>query len=75
MRPHSMRCFAVCWLSIESAGIIAQRRMYAYHFVTLVPPAALLFGMMRRRKRPGRDLRALLPAAVLAFGRRVGRAA
>ena len=32
--------------AFELAGVIVQRRMYAYHFLVLVPPMALLFGSL-----------------------------
>ena len=58
--------FALAWLAIEVAGVVAQRRMYAYHFLPIVPPAALLFGLMPRSARPWRLLASLGPAAGLS---------
>ena len=61
----AVRAFAVAWLLVEAAGVVAQRRMYAYHFLPLACPAALLFGLVPRRAGPVRLLGALGPAAVL----------
>ncbi len=59
--------FAGCWLAVELLGVVAQRRMYAYHFLPLVPPAALLFGLTVGRVRPAALLAALAPAAALSW--------
>jgi hypothetical protein len=58
--------FTLAWLVIETAGVIMQRRMYAYHFLPMVPPAALLFGFIPRVNRPGALAAALLPIAFLS---------
>jgi hypothetical protein len=39
------------WFLLELTGAVAQRRMCGYHFLPLVPPAALIFGMIPRRER------------------------
>jgi hypothetical protein len=57
---------ALSWLAIETIGIVMQRRMYAYHFLPMVPPAALLFGMIPRRNRAGALAGALLPIMLLS---------
>jgi Dolichyl-phosphate-mannose-protein mannosyltransferase len=52
IRGHSDRSvwvFAAAWMILEAAGVVAQRRMYAYHFLVLAAPAALLFGLIPRR--------------------------
>ena len=59
--------FAITWLVIETAGVVMQRRMYAYHFLPMVPPAALLFGMLPRQNRPSALAAALLPIAMLSI--------
>jgi hypothetical protein len=59
--------FAVAWLLVELAAVVAQRRMYAYHFLPVVPPAALLFGLLPRRASALRLLAALGPAAALSL--------
>jgi len=41
--------FVIAWLAIELTGILMQRRMYAYHFLPLCAPAALLFAAIPRR--------------------------
>ncbi len=46
---RSIIIFAVLWIIIEAAGVAAQRRMYAYHFLVLAAPAALLFGLIPRK--------------------------
>ena len=43
--------FAILWLAIEAAGIVAQRRMYSYHFLVLAAPASLMFGLIPRKSR------------------------
>jgi hypothetical protein len=44
--------FIGTWLVFEALGIFVQRRMYAYHFLPLAAPLALLFGAACRRGRP-----------------------
>ena len=46
-----MCLFVMLWLALEAAGVVMQRRMYAYHFMLIAPPAALLFGMLARQMR------------------------
>jgi hypothetical protein len=58
--------FLVIWLVIEFAGVIAQRRMYAYHFLVLVPPAVLLFAALPRRASLIPLTAALAPMAILS---------
>jgi hypothetical protein len=43
--------FVAIWFALELIGAVAQRRMCGYHFLPIVPPAALLFGMIPRRER------------------------
>ena len=57
--------FAVVWLLVELLGVIAQRRMYAYHFLPLAGPAAVLFGLVRPKATVGQLLAGLGPAAAL----------
>jgi 4-amino-4-deoxy-L-arabinose transferase-like glycosyltransferase len=59
--------FLLIWLALETTGVILQRRMYAYHFLPMVPPAALLFGMMPRFNRAGSLGSALIPIALLSI--------
>jgi hypothetical protein len=47
----SIILFAILWMTLEAAGIVAQRRMYAYHFLVLAAPASLLFGLIPRNMR------------------------
>jgi hypothetical protein len=62
--------FLIAWLVFEFIGVLAQRRMYAYHFLPLAPPAALLFAAIPRRERLAHLAAALLPAAAasIVFG-------
>ncbi|MDW8262685.1 MAG: glycosyltransferase family 39 protein [Phycisphaerales bacterium] len=41
--------FAWGWLILELVGVLLQRRMYAYHFLPLACPAALVFASLPRR--------------------------
>jgi hypothetical protein len=68
--PRSIVIFLIAWLVFEFAGVLAQRRMYAYHFLPLAPPAALLFAAIPRRERLAHLAAGLLPAAVasIVFG-------
>jgi len=54
--------FAAAWLTIEFLGVIAQRRMYGYHFLVLAAPAALLFGQIPAKPRWSTLLLPLAPA-------------
>ncbi len=63
----SVTLFLLIWLAIETAGIVLQRRMYAYHFLPMIPPAALLFGTLPRFNRPASLAAALLPMVLLNF--------
>jgi hypothetical protein len=59
--------FAIAWFLIDLAGIMMQRRMYLYHFLPLVCPAALFYGLLPWRARPFQVLLGLLPIALLSF--------
>jgi hypothetical protein len=63
---RALRCFVVAWFVLEIVGVVSQRRMYAYHFLVLAPPAALLFGMTPRRAGLGQLTVALLPLILLS---------
>jgi hypothetical protein len=58
--------FVVLWLALEMAGVVAQRRMYAYHFMVLGPPLALLYGMLPRRDRLAPMAAALIPMVLFS---------
>ncbi len=64
--PRSILFFAMIWLLIEAAGILVQGRMYPYHFLPILAPAALLFGLIPRTNRPTPLLIALTPAIALS---------
>jgi hypothetical protein len=66
-QPSAVTVFLISWLMIETIGVILQRRMYAYHFLPMVPPAALLFGMLPRLNRPAVLAASLLPIAFLSI--------
>jgi hypothetical protein len=59
--------FAATWLVLEFLGVAMQRRMYAYHFLVLAAPAALLFGLIPRRFEVRSLLLPLLPAVFFSF--------
>ena len=58
--------FALVWLAMEGAGVVMQRRMYAYHFLPVIAPAALVFGFFPRLARPIPLAIALLPLTLLS---------
>ncbi|MGD0388744.1 MAG: hypothetical protein ABSC42_07305, partial [Tepidisphaeraceae bacterium] len=60
--------FAILWITLEAAGIAAQARMYAYHFLVLAAPAGLLFGLIPRKTRPWPLAAALLIPAFFSGG-------
>jgi len=59
--------FTLLWLAIESIGVIAQGRMYAYHFLVLAPPAALLFGLLSRSLSTRQIVRVLALPMVISL--------
>ncbi len=59
--------FAVGWLLLELLGVVAQRRMYAYHFLPLAGPAALVFGLLPRRAAMRPMLAGLGPIALASI--------
>mgnify|MGYP001463967058 CR=1 FL=1 len=59
----------IAWLAIEFAGVLMQRRMYAYHFLPLACPAALVFAALPRRVTIGQLAGVLaLPVVLSAWG-------
>ncbi len=64
----SIVSFVVLWFAIELVGILVQRRMYAYYFLVLAPPAALLFGFSSNLLRLRPIAIALAPAIGLSIG-------
>ena len=67
MRHRSMLVFVLVWLALETVGVVAQRRMYGYHFLVMAPPLALLFGWLPRRANAASLLAALLPVTALSL--------
>jgi hypothetical protein len=63
---HAAVAFVLLWLLAEIAGVVAQRRMYAYHFMVLIPPLALLYGMLPRRDRLAPMAAALIPMVIFS---------
>ncbi len=61
----SFTLFLLLWLAIETTGVILQRRMYAYHFLPMIPPMALLFGTLPRLNRAASLSAALVPIVLL----------
>jgi hypothetical protein len=59
--------FAFAWLVFEAVGVAVQRRTYAYHLLVLVPPAALLYGLMPLKARPVSVAASLLPTLALSM--------
>jgi hypothetical protein len=59
--------FVATWLALETIGVAAQRRMYAYHFLVLVPPLTLLFAMVPRTIRVKPLAMALIPTAIFSI--------
>jgi hypothetical protein len=66
-RQSCMLAFVLVWLALETIGVVAQRRMYGYHFLVMVPPLALLFGWLPRRATAGSMLAALTPVVLLSL--------
>lgn len=65
--PHVVVLFLVIWLLLELTGVILQRRMYAYHFMPLTAPLALLFGAMPRKHDLQTIASSLVPLAVFSL--------
>jgi hypothetical protein len=59
--------FAILWLILEMLGAFMQRRMYAYHFLPIAAPAALLFGMLPRKTEVWPLIAALGPMIVFSI--------
>jgi hypothetical protein len=67
LRQSSMLVFVLVWMTLETVGVVAQRRMYGYHFLVMAPPLALLYGWLPRRANAASLLAALLPVTVLSL--------
>jgi hypothetical protein len=59
--------FIWSWFILETLGVVAQRRMYAYHFLVMAPPAAMLFGAIPRRLRVASMSAALVPISLFSI--------
>jgi len=58
--------FLFAWLAMELMGVVMQRRMYAYHFMPIAAPIALLFGAIPRRNETRFIVPALVPLAIFS---------
>lgn len=65
--PLPIVVFACSWLLLEIAGVVLQRRMYAYHFLPIFAPAAVLYGLMPPTKRVVALFAGLMPALLLSL--------
>jgi hypothetical protein len=65
--PALLVVFIVAWFALEFLGALMQRRMYAYHFMPLVPPSALFFAAIPRNERISRLAAAVAPAALASI--------
>lgn len=63
----AMWMFLIGWLILEILGVAAQRRMYAYHFLVLAPPLALIFGVIPRKAKIGSLAAALAPLTIFSL--------
>jgi hypothetical protein len=63
----SVWTFALIWLGLELAGVAMQRRMYLYYFLVLVPPMALMYGLLPRTDRWWPILAGLSPALLISI--------
>lgn len=66
LNRSSIRTFALLWLGFELAGVVLQRRMYLYYFLVLVPPMALIYGLLPRPDRLWPIVAGLLPAMLIS---------
>lgn len=65
--PMNLRIFLILWIFLEFTGILMQRRMYAYHFLPLAGPAAILFGSLPRRTTFGQLVGVLILPLLFGF--------
>ena len=56
--------FAAVWFVTELAGVVMQGRMYGYHFLPMMVPAALLFGLIPRRPTAAATILSPLPVLI-----------
>jgi hypothetical protein len=64
---RTLLTFVLAWLTVETIGVAMQRRMYAYHFLVLAPPATLVFALLPRRERVASLAAALAPIAIFSI--------
>jgi hypothetical protein len=65
---RAAQAFVLLWFCLEAIAVIMQRRMYWYHFLVLVPPASLLFGMIPRRSSAIFVAACVMPLAIYSIG-------
>jgi hypothetical protein len=77
LRVSSLLVFALLWALAETAGVILQKRGYAYHFLVIVPPAVLLAGVWGVKRSLAATLVAGLPllGASMHYARHIYRQA
>jgi hypothetical protein len=63
---RGLKIFVISWLVLEVIGVVMQRRMYAYHFLVLMPPAAMAFGLIPRITRASSLAAAFGPITILS---------
>ena len=63
----SLRTFVLAWLMLDLIAVLLQRRLYPYHFLPLVCPLAILYGMLPGRVSFGSFAVGLLPIALLSL--------
>jgi len=64
--PQKLQIFVIVWLVLDLMSVLMQRRLYPYHFLPLICPAALLYGLLSKRAG-GTTLVGLLPIALLSL--------
>ncbi len=65
-RKTQVLSFALLWFTFDFFSAVLQRRLYPYHFLPVVCPAALLYGMLPKTK-PLRIALGLLPVSLLSL--------
>jgi len=63
----TLRMFVIAWFIMDLMAVLAQRRLYPYHFLPLACPAALLYGILSKNLKPPAITVGLLPIAMLSL--------
>ena len=64
---RTIAAFVIVWLVMELLAVLSQRRMYAYHFLVLAPPASLLTGLWPGQPRVRSLLFAFTPPLAMSL--------